>query len=107
VIVGVVVPIAVTVNDPATPEVKVADPALVIASDPLMTLSVKAWVVVPLVLAALMVSGNEPSLAAVRVPVMVAVPFPLSVKVTPEGRVPVSVSAGVGEPVVVTVKDAA
>ena len=35
---------------------------------------------------------------------MVAVPLPLSVKVIPAGRAPVSVSAGVGAPVVVTVK---
>jgi hypothetical protein len=33
----------------------------------------------------------------------VAVPFPLSVKVMPAGRAPVSVSAGAGRPVVVTV----
>lgn len=42
VIVGVVVPVAVTVNDPATPDVKVVDAALVMASDPLMTVRVKA-----------------------------------------------------------------
>ena len=35
---------------------------------------------------------------------MVAVPFPLSVKVTPDGSFPLSVSAGTGNPVVVTVK---
>jgi hypothetical protein len=37
--------------------------------------------------------------------VIVAVPFPLSVKVTPLGRLPVLLSAAVGDPVVVTVKD--
>ena len=34
---------------------------------------------------------------------MAAVPLPLSVKVTPEGRAPVSVSAGAGMPAAVTV----
>ena len=38
------------------------------------------------------------------VPVSVAVPSPLSTKVTPPGSAPVSLSAGVGKPVVVTVK---
>ena len=40
----------------------------------------------------------------VAVPAMVAVPLPLSVKVIPAGRAPVSVRAGAGSPVVVTVK---
>jgi hypothetical protein len=53
-------------------------------------------------LLAVMVIPKTP--ANVAVPVMVAVPLPLSVKVTPEGRAPDSLSAGVGEPVVVTVK---
>ena len=35
---------------------------------------------------------------------MVAVPLPLSVKVSPAGSAPDSVSAGAGSPVVVTVK---
>lgn len=38
------------------------------------------------------------------VPARVAVPFPLSTKVTPLGSEPVAVSAGAGVPVVVTVK---
>ena len=37
------------------------------------------------------------------VPLSVAVPFPLSVKVTPLGRAPVSARDGVGTPVDVTV----
>ena len=41
---------------------------------------------------------------AAGVPARVAVPLPLSTKVTPEGSAPVSLSAGVGNPVVVTVK---
>jgi len=38
------------------------------------------------------------------VPLSVAVPFPLFTNVTPLGNAPVSVSDGVGDPVVVTVK---
>jgi hypothetical protein len=41
------------------------------------------------------------------VPAKVAVPLPLSVKVTPAGSAPDSDSAGVGTPVAVTVKLAA
>ena len=44
---------------------------------------------------------------AAGVPEMVAVPLPLSVKVTPVGREPVSVRAGEGAPVVVTVVEKA
>ena len=43
-------------------------------------------------------------MAEAGVPANVAVPFPLSVKVIPEGRVPVSDKEGVGLPVVWTVK---
>src|SRR5271157_273491 len=50
-----------------------------------------------------MVSGKVPE--AVGVPLRVAVPFPLSTNVTPLGRLPDSVMAGVGLPVVVTVND--
>src|SRR5664279_5997457 len=106
VIVGVVVPVAVTVNDPAVPAVKVVDAALVMESDPLITVRVNAWLAVPMELVAVMVSLNVPTLAAVRVPVSVAVPLPLSVKATPDGRAPNSVNLGVGNPAVVTVKDA-
>jgi hypothetical protein len=41
--------------------------------------------------------------ATVAVPARVAVPLPLSWKVTPLGRMPVPLSAGVGVPVAVTV----
>ena len=44
---------------------------------------------------------------AAGVPARVAVPSPLSTKVTPVGRGPDSVRAGVGKPVVVTVNDPA
>ena len=43
--------------------------------------------------------------AEAGVPLRVAVPFPLSLKVTPPGSVPVSVKDGVGNPVVVTPND--
>src|ERR1035438_5704822 len=39
------------------------------------------------------------------VPCNAAVPLPLSTRVTPAGRAPASLSAGVGKPVVVTVND--
>ena len=45
--------------------------------------------------------------AEAGVPLRVAVPFPLSLKVTPPGSVPVSVKDGGGKPVVDTVNDAA
>ena len=45
-----------------------------------------------------------PPVPAAGVPPSVAVPFPLFVKVTPFGRAPDSLSAGVGDPVAVTVK---
>jgi hypothetical protein len=48
-----------------------------------------------------------PLLPEAGVPLSVAVPFPLSRKVTPLGRAPLSVKAGVGVPVVVTMKDPA
>ena len=54
-------------------------------------------------LAAVIVSGYEPSVPTSGVPARVAVPLPLSTKVTPEGSGPVSLRAGVGNPVVVTV----
>ena len=55
-------------------------------------------------LLAVIVSEYVPPVPAAGVPPSVAVPFPLFVKVTPLGRVPDSLSAGVGDPVVVTVK---
>jgi hypothetical protein len=48
-----------------------------------------------------------PPVPAAGVPLIVAVPSPLSAKLTPVGTVPVRVIVGVGEPVVVTVKDPA
>ena len=48
--------------------------------------------------------GYTPSLPAAGVPDRVAVPSPLSTKVTPLGSEPTSDKAGVGKPVEVTVK---
>ena len=44
-------------------------------------------------------------LPSAGVPAIVAVPSPLSVNPTPEGRSPVDARAGAGVPVVVTVKE--
>ena len=67
------------------------------------TVRVKDWVASdPTPLEASMLSGNTPP--AVGVPARVAVPFPLSVKVTPAGSAPVSVRAASGVPVEDTVK---
>lgn len=45
-----------------------------------------------------------PPVPAAGVPESVAVPLPLLVNITPEGRVPVRESVALGEPVVVKVK---
>lgn len=68
------------------------------------TVSVKgctAFGLMPLL--AVIVNGNVPG--PVGVPVMSAVPFPSSVKVTPAGSVPDSLRLGVGVPVVKTLKE--
>jgi len=100
---GVGNPVVVTVKLPAVPTANVVLFALVIAGA-WFTVNVKLWVAaVPTPLLAVIVSEYVPPVP-VGVPLRVAVPFPLSVKVTPLGRVPDSLSAGVGDPVVVTVK---
>jgi hypothetical protein len=58
--------------------------------------------VAPLVAA--IVIGYAPAVPSAGVPANVAVPSPLSVNVTPLGSAPVSDNAGVGDPVVFTVK---
>jgi protein involved in polysaccharide export with SLBB domain len=50
------------------------------------------------------VNGYGPPEPAAGVPVSVAVPFPLSVNVTPVGSAPVSDNVELGTPLVVTVK---
>ena len=59
------------------------------------TLSVRSWVVVPAAFVAETVIGNLLVAEEEGVPAIVAVPSPLSVKVTPGGRVPDSASLGV------------
>jgi hypothetical protein len=54
-------------------------------------------------LLAVIVIGYVPAVPAAGVPASVAVPLPLSLKVTGLGNGPDSLRAGVGEPVVVTV----
>jgi hypothetical protein len=54
-----------------------------------------------------MVMGYVPPLKAAGVPLKVAVPLPLSVKVTPVGKLPVMLNEGVGEPVLVIVNEPA
>jgi hypothetical protein len=97
-------PVVVTVNVPALPTAKVVVLALVIAGA-WPTVSVKTCVAfgsTPLL--AVIVSKYEPPLAAPGVPLRVAVPLPLSVKVTPVGSAPFSVTVPTtGDPLIVTV----
>src|SRR4051794_28908763 len=94
----------VTLNNPGRPAVNVTMFALVMTGGPL-TVRVKLWLTAGATpLFAVMVIGKVPP--TVGVPDSVAVPLPLSWKVTPLGSAPVLVSAGgVGKPPdVVTVK---
>src|SRR5262249_6054828 len=101
---GVGVPVVVTVKVPAWPTVNLAALALVIAS-PGLTVSVKVWVALGVTaLRAVEESVEVPPLPAAGLPLSFAVPSPLSTNVTPDGKLPLSVSVGVGNPVVVTVK---
>jgi hypothetical protein len=98
-------PVAATVNDPDVPTVNVVLFALVKAGT-ISTASPNVWAAfVPTPLFAVIVRSYIPTLAAPNpvVVLIVAVPFPLSVNVTPAGNVPLSVSAGAGNPVAVTV----
>jgi hypothetical protein len=89
---------------PAVPTVKLAVEALVMVGAEALV-KVNDWLTgVPCPLDAVIVSGKAPPVPVAEVPEMVAVPFPLSLKDSPLGRLPVSLSAGVGDPVVVTVK---
>jgi hypothetical protein len=106
--VGVGAPVVVTVKLPdVLPTVNVVVFALVIVGAvwAVFTVRVKPWLAgVPTPLLAVMVREYVPPLPAAGVPLNVAVPFPLFTNVTPLGSVPVSVSVGAGDPVVVTVK---
>lgn len=94
---------ATTVKVKAVPAVSVTDAALVKAGA-LATVSVKAWLTVPVEFLAVSVIKYCPLADAAGVPDRVAVPLVLAVNVMPEGSVPACVRVGVGEPVVVTVK---
>lgn len=91
---GVGYPVVVTEKDPAAPTVNVLLEALVMEGA-WSTVSVNDWAaLVPMPLAA-----RSPILyvpVAVGVPEIVAVPFPLSTKMTPAGSAPDSVKVGVG-----------
>ena len=101
---GVGAPVVVTVKLPAAPTVNVVLLGLVIAGV-WFTVRVKLWLAgVPTPLLAVIVREYVPALPDAGVPLSVAVPFPLFTNVTPLGSAPVSVSDGVGVPVVVTVK---
>jgi len=101
---GVGAPVVVTVKLPAVPTVNVVLLLLVIAGA-WFTFSVKLWLAgVPTPLLAVIVREYVPPVPDAAVPLSVAVPFPLSLNVTPLGSAPVSVREGVGAPVVVTVK---
>ena len=94
---GVGLPVEVTVKVPADPAVKVVLAPLVMAgaTGAGLTVSVKDWVASePTPLLAVMVMGKLPDEAGV--PARVAVPSPLSTKVTPPGSAPVSVMAAAG-----------
>jgi len=101
---GIGVPVAVTVNVPRVPTVNVVLLALVITGA-VFTVSMKLWLTgEPTPLVAVNVMVDVPLVPDAGVPLSVPVPFPLSVKVTPLGSVPDSLSVGLGNPVVVTVK---
>lgn len=57
----------------------------------------------PLLAVIVKLYGTSPAVPAAGVPLMVAVPLPLAMKVTPPGRVPLSVRAAAGKPVVAIV----
>jgi hypothetical protein len=101
---GVGVPVVITVKLAAVPTVNVVVLALVIV-DAWFTVSVKLWVAaIPRPLLAMRFRAYVPPAPPAGVPPSVAVPSPLFTNVTPFGSVPVSLSDGVGVPVVVTVK---
>src|SRR5262245_34939936 len=100
-------PVVVTVKVPKVPMAKVAAAGLVMAGAP-VTVSVKLWTAgAPAPLDAVKTSGKTPPALPSGVPARVAVPLPLSVKLTPAGSAPPRAMDGLGNPVVATVKEAA
>jgi hypothetical protein len=86
-------PAAVIVNELVVPMVNEADVALVNAGVP-STVIVSIWVALPRALVAVRLTWTGPA-AAVGVPEMVAVPFPLLVSDSPAGR-PVALMVALG-----------
>ncbi len=85
----------VTVNEPAVPTVKPTEFALVIAGARL-TVTVNVWVAFGFTLLdAVRLNEYDPP-APVGVPDRVAVPLPLSMKLSPAGSAPVRPIAGAG-----------
>jgi hypothetical protein len=103
--VGLGTPEATTVNVPGVPTVNVVLFPLVNegATGVELTVRENACGTVELLLVALKVMPNGLPEAVVGVPLKVPVPLPLSTNVTPLGSVPVSVKAGSGIPVALTV----
>ena len=101
--VGTGVPVAVTVKEPGAATVKVVLLGLVIAAA-WLTVRVKLCVALgDTPLAAAMVIGYEPPVPAAGVPLRT----PPALKVTPDGKAPVSLKVGAGKPVAVTLNDPA
>ena len=97
-------PVVATVMVPAWPTSKVAWSSLVIWHA-WLTVRTKGWVAAGLTpFVAVMVNGYVPPELAPGIPASVAVPFLLSVNVTPVGSAPVSDNVELGTPLVVTVK---
>ena len=97
-------PVVVTVKVPAWPTAKAAESVLVIWHA-WSTVRVKLWVASGMTsFVALIVNWYVPPVFAAGVPASVAVPFLLSVNVTPDGSVSGGGKMHVGYPVVVTVK---
>lgn len=90
-----------TTNDRAVPTVAVVEEVLLKAGT-WSTVRSNDWLVLPTVLVAVIKIGQEAPAPAAGVPERVAVPLPLSKKLTPAGRAPVSVRDAVDDPVVVT-----
>ena len=103
---GVGTPVVETVKLLEMPVVNVVAAALVIAgARAAATVSVKLWVAAgDTPLEAVIVSAYVPKVLAAGVPASVAVPLSFATKVTPDGSTPVSLTEGVGTPVVVTSK---
>lgn len=100
-ILGVGNPVAVTVNEPAVPAVNAMLLVLVIVGA-WFTVSVKFWVAFGLIpLLAVKVMLYVPPVPEAGVPLRTPVP---ALKVTPLGSAPLSLNAGAGTPLAVTVK---